>query len=86
MAAKRPLGLTAVPASRIGAPLVAECWANPECRIADDRLVGAYNFFILEVVKAWIDPAVRRPRTIHHLGRGRFMVAGRTIRLPSRKK
>ena len=32
------------------------------------------------------DPAVKHPRTIHHLGRGSFMVAGETIKLPSRMK
>lgn len=31
-------------------------------------------------------PASRAPRTLHHRGRGEFMVAGRTIRLPSRMK
>ncbi len=82
----RAFGLTPAPAARVRPPLVAECWANLECRVADTRLVRRYGLFVLEVVKAWIDPAVRHPRTIHHLGRGRFMVAGRTIRLPSRKK
>jgi len=38
------------------------------------------------VLKAWIDPARRRPRTIHHMGGGVFMVAGRTLRLASRMK
>lgn len=79
-------GLTPVPAARVGAPLVAECYANLECRVVDTRLVARYGFFVLEVVKAWIDPAVRRPRTVHHLGRGRFMIAGRTTTRPSRKK
>jgi hypothetical protein len=45
-----------------------------------------YNFFVLEVLKAWIDPARKRPRTLHHLGKGRFVVDGRTITLPSRMK
>ena len=74
-----------MPASQVEAPLVAECYANLECKVVDARLVGKYNFFILEVVKAWIDPAKKRPRTIHHLGKGVFMVAGRTIKLPSKK-
>ena len=82
----RAFGLTPVPAARVRPPLVDECWANLECRVADTRLVSRYGLFVLEVVKAWIDPARKRPRTIHHLGRGRFMVAGRTHRLPSRKK
>jgi flavin reductase (DIM6/NTAB) family NADH-FMN oxidoreductase RutF len=77
-------GLTPLPASRVGAPLVGECYANLECRIADSRMVAKYNFFVLEVVAAWIMPSRTVPRTIHHKGYGSFMVAGRTIRLPSR--
>jgi len=77
-------GLTALPAAQVEAPLIAECYANLECRGVDTRLVATYNFFVLEVCKAWIDPAVHAPRTIHHRGRGEFMVAGRTIRLRSR--
>ena len=49
-------------------------------------MVSRYNFFVIEVLKVWIDPARRRPLTIHHMGRGAFMVAGRTIKLPSRVK
>ena len=79
-------GLTPLPASSVRAPLVAECWANLECRVVDTSLVRKYCFFVLEVVKAWIDPAVKDPRTIHHRGRGRFMVAGPTIRLKSKAK
>ena len=78
--------LTAVPASQVAAPLIAECYANLECRVADARLVTKYNFFVLEVVKAWIDPSVREAKTLHHRGRGEFMVAGPTIRLKSRMK
>ena len=79
-------GLTPLPAAEVSPPLVAECYANLECRVVDAALVNKYNFFVLEVVKAWIDPKVRAPRTLHHRGRGEFMVAGRTLRLPSRAK
>jgi flavin reductase (DIM6/NTAB) family NADH-FMN oxidoreductase RutF len=79
-------GLTPAPASLVKAPLIAECYANLECRIADSRMVNKYNFFVLEVVKAWIDPAVKNPRTLHHRGMGAFMVAGETIKLPSKMK
>lgn len=79
-------GLTAAPASKVGAPLVAECYANLECRIADRRLVDDYNFFVLEVVQAWIDRSRKHPRTIHHQGKGVFAVDGRILKLPSRKK
>jgi hypothetical protein len=49
-------------------------------------MVAKYNFFILKVLKAWIDPTRKDPRTIHHRGRGVFMVAGETIKLPSKIK
>jgi flavin reductase (DIM6/NTAB) family NADH-FMN oxidoreductase RutF len=82
----RRFGLTPVAASRVGAPLIAECHASLECVVADTRMVNRYGFFILEVVKAWIDPGVKDARTLHHRGRGAFMVAGETIRLRSRMK
>lgn len=79
-------GLTPVPASLVGAPMIAECHANLECRVIDTRLMNRYNFFVLEVLKAWIDPACKDPRTLHHRGHGVFMVAGDSIKLPSKMK
>lgn len=79
-------GLTPMPASQVKPPLVAECYANLECKVADSRLVNKYNFFILEVLKAWIDPAEKNPRTIHHRGRGVFAVDGRILTLSSKMK
>ncbi len=80
----RKFGLTPVPASAVEAPLIAECYANLECRVADTRMVNRYNFFVLEVVAAWVNPAIKAPRTLHHAGRGVFRVAGETIRLASK--
>jgi flavin reductase (DIM6/NTAB) family NADH-FMN oxidoreductase RutF len=77
-------GLTPAPAEQVAAPLVVECFANLECRIADARMVPRHDLFILEVLKAWTDPAQRAPRTIHHRGHGSFAVDGETIRLKSR--
>lgn len=79
-------GLTATPASQVVAPLISECYASLECRVVDTRMVKKYSLFVLEVCKAWIDPARSTPHTIHHLGRGAFMVAGRRIKLRSRMK
>jgi flavin reductase (DIM6/NTAB) family NADH-FMN oxidoreductase RutF len=72
-------GLTAAKARRVQAPLVAECYANFECRLADDALVQRYNFFIFEVVTAHVARSPRHPRTLHYTGDGVFMVAGRVI-------
>ena len=82
----RKYKLTPLPASLIEPPLIAECYANLECRVVDTRMVNKYNFFVLEVVKAWVDRAKSNPRTIHHRGKGYFMVAGKVIKLPSRMK
>jgi flavin reductase (DIM6/NTAB) family NADH-FMN oxidoreductase RutF len=79
-------GLTSVASSRVEAPRIEECYASLECRVADRRMVAKYNMFVLEVVKAWKDPSVRQPRTIHHAGKGVFAVAGRRLRLPSKMK
>ncbi len=76
-------GLTAAKASRVRPPLIAECYANLECRVVDTRMVTRYNLFILEVVRAWHDRSVKQPKTLHHLGYDKFMVAGRHIALPS---
>ncbi|MCW5771541.1 MAG: flavin reductase family protein [Rhodospirillaceae bacterium] len=79
-------GLTPRPAAQVAPPLLAECMANLECRVVDRRLVRRYNFFVLEVVKAWIDPAQKAAKTIHHRGYGDFVLDGRALRLPSRMR
>ena len=79
-------GLTPSPASRVEPPLIEECYANLECVVADTRLVNKYNFFVFEVVRAWIDPSRKNPQTLHHRGKGVFMLAGEVIKLPSRMK
>ena len=82
----RKFGLTQSAASQVKAPLIDECFASLECIVVDTEMVKKYNVFILKIVKAWIDPSKKHPRTIHHRGRGNFMVAGRTIKLPSKMK
>lgn len=79
-------GLTAIPATSVAPPLVADCFANLECKVSDKTLVNKYNLAILEVSKAWFDPQQKRPKTIHHHGYGRFVVDGATIMLKSRMR
>jgi flavin reductase (DIM6/NTAB) family NADH-FMN oxidoreductase RutF len=76
--------LTSKTARRVSAPLVAECFANIECRVVDTRLVNKYGLFILEGLKAWVNPSAKNPKTIHHQGFGSFVVDGDTIELTSR--
>lgn len=72
-------GLTAQPATKVGAPLIRECWANFECRLHEQRQTAAYHLFIWEVVKAHVAVSPRLPRTLHYRGNGEFMVSGPTI-------
>jgi flavin reductase (DIM6/NTAB) family NADH-FMN oxidoreductase RutF len=65
-------GLSRAGAAKVKAPLIRECFASLECRIADARLVNKYNFFIFEVVKAHVAPAPKYPKTLHYHGQGVF--------------
>jgi flavin reductase (DIM6/NTAB) family NADH-FMN oxidoreductase RutF len=82
----KAFGLTPLPAERVTPPLVAECFVNLECKVTDTRLVNKYNIFVLEVLKAWIDPSQKTPKTIHHQGYGAFVVDGETITLKSKMR
>lgn len=68
--------LTQAQAERVQAPLIDECYANFECRLADPGLIDKYNFFIWEVVKAHVAASPRYPDTIHYRGDGIFMLSG----------
>ncbi|WP_440995038.1 flavin reductase family protein [Arhodomonas sp. SL1] len=72
-------GLSAEPAEAVAAPRIGECHAAFECRLAEDRLVADYNFFVWEIVRAWVKPVPERPRTVHYSGDGVFMVSGETV-------
>ena len=79
------IGLTPKKAEMVAAPLVKECAVNIECRVADTRMDGKYNMFILEAVKAWTDPKQAKAKMLHHQGYGAFVIDGETIRLKSEK-
>ena len=65
------LGLTPLPATRVGAPLVAECPVNLECVVRHQLALGSHDLFIAEVVAAHYDEEVLdtrgrpRPRELH---------------------
>lgn len=72
-------GLTAVPATHLAAPLIAECYASFECRLHDGSQIGKHGLFVWEVVKAHVAASPKRPRTLHYRGDGRFMLSGAEI-------
>jgi len=69
--------LTPLKAKSVKAPLIKECLANIECRVAD--YIEKHNIFILDAVHAWIDSGRKERRTIHAVGDGTFIIDGRTI-------
>lgn len=73
-------GLTAQPGAKVAAPLIAECYASFECRLADSSLIGKYSLFVLEVVKAHVAASPEYPRTLHYRGDGVFMISGTNTR------
>jgi len=72
-------GLTALPAKKVKAPLIAECFANFECRLRDSRLAKKYSLFVWEVVKAHVATSPKYPATFHYRGDGVFMLSGRNV-------
>ena len=70
--------LTAIPASKIKAPLIAECYANLECKVIDTSLINKYNLFIAKVVAARVRKG--RVKTLHHVTGKRFLVAEKEIK------
>jgi len=52
------LGLTALPASKVGAPLIAECPINLECVVRHQLALGSHDLFIAEVVATHYDEDV----------------------------
>ena len=74
-------GLTPVPGARVEAPLIEECYANFECRLADGGRIAKHNLFIWEVVKARVAASPKYPETFHYRGDGVFMISGPSISL-----
>ena len=68
--------LTAESAQRVDAPLIAECYANFECKLVDASLIAKHSLFVFEVVKAHTATSPKLPRTLHYRGDGEFMISG----------
>jgi len=69
-------GLTAVAATKVGAPLIAECYANFECKLVDTSLTKKYSLFVFEVVKAHVATVAEVSDDDSLRGMGLFMIAG----------
>jgi flavin reductase (DIM6/NTAB) family NADH-FMN oxidoreductase RutF len=82
----KEFGLTAVEATKVDAPLIAECYANFECKLIDTSLIKRYSLFVFKVVKAHVATSPRYPTTVHYRGDGVFMVSGRNVSYRKRFK
>lgn len=80
----KKFALTALPAAKVKAPLVRECLANIECKVADETLLKKYGLVVLEAVQAWRQAKPRETRTFHARGDGTFVADGRIMNLKAR--
>ncbi|WP_447530012.1 flavin reductase family protein [Vreelandella sp. TE19] len=71
--------LTPGSASKVGAPLIDECYASFECRLHDEAMIDGYDLFIFEIVKAHAAPGADEQASLHYQGMGAFMVSGTTL-------
>ena len=71
--------LTPVPAAKVKAPLIAECYASFECELIDTSLINKYSLFVFEVVKAHVATSPKYPTTVHYRGDGVFMISGKNV-------
>ena len=74
-----PIGLT---------PLLVRASRFPSCRMLREsrmqdrgpRRVNIFDLFVLEVVKAWINPACKGPKAPHNRGFGEFVIDGEIVK------
>jgi flavin reductase (DIM6/NTAB) family NADH-FMN oxidoreductase RutF len=76
--------LTRVPGGKVRAPLIGECFANFECKLADTALIRKYSLFVFEVVKAHAPKSPRLPKLLHYTGEGVFLTSGNSVNLKRR--
>ena len=67
-----------MPASKVEAPLIGECYASFECKLADASQIAKRGLFIWDVVKAHVAP-VKNPKTLHYRGQGVFRLAEKSV-------
>jgi flavin reductase (DIM6/NTAB) family NADH-FMN oxidoreductase RutF len=79
-------GLTAQAGTRIGAPLIGECYANFECKLYDGSQTSRHGLFIWEIVEAHVAASPKYPETVHYRGDGVFMISGKNASYRNRFK
>lgn len=63
----KEMNLTAVPASQVSAPLIAESPVNIECRVTEVKKLGSHDMFMAEVVAVHADEKYMDDKGKFHL-------------------
>lgn len=80
--------LTPIPASKVKAPLIAECVGHIECKLYDKFTAGDHTIFIGEVVAGAVNEDLydghlitdkEEGGTLHHLGGNAYAIAGKRV-------
>lgn len=78
--------IATLPGTYVQPPLLTDAIVNLECTVKDTQMVDIYDFFVLECIKAWENPALDQAPTLHHHGYGAFTMDGERIKLKSRMR
>ncbi|KPL67600.1 flavin reductase [Erythrobacter sp. SG61-1L] len=70
-------GLTRLQASKVKAPLIAECLANVECRVVE--IIERHGIVVLDGLAAWHDSTRQEKRMVHAVGDGTFIADGEVL-------
>ena len=89
----RQTGLTPLPSEKVGAPGIAECYLNIECRLVDGPSFGDHTWFVGEVVNiraddAFFDAGLLRPEgdPILYMGKDLYQsLKGKRAQMRQRK-
>lgn len=82
-------GLTPIPAKKVSPPLIKECVAHLECRVAKSVETGDHTLFIGEVLAASAEQGafkdrydIKKVKPIYHLGGDDFLTLSAVSRRP----
>ena len=85
--------LTAIPATKIKAPLIGECVANLECKLHTALETGDHTIFVGRIVAAHVDKRVqegsydiKKTRMIFHLGGNEYAELEPKIVKPKKRR
>ena len=81
----RETGLTPMPAEKVNAPLIKECYSHLECRLAETKKYGDHTLFVGEVVNVAadenaFDKILKDVLPVYYLGENSYTTIDNSIR------